>query len=70
MSEHVYKVVELVGSSPTSIQDAVHAAIARAGETLRNLRWFEVTDMRGSIKDGKVTHYQVTLKVGFTLAEG
>jgi dodecin len=70
MSDHVYKVVELVGSSPTSIEDAIQTAIGRAGHTLRNLRWFQVTETRGCVEDGKVTHYQVTLKVGFTLAEG
>ncbi len=70
MSDHVYKVVELVGSSPTSIEDAIQTAIGRAGLTLRNLRWFEVKETRGHIEDGKIDHYQVTLKVGFTLADG
>jgi flavin-binding protein dodecin len=70
MSDHVYRVTELVGSSPTSIEDAVQTAIARAGKTLRNVRWFEVIETRGNVEDGKVSHYQVTLKVGFTLAEG
>lgn len=67
MSDHVYKVVELVGSSPTSIEDAIQGAIGRAGQTIRNLRWFEVLETRGHIEDGKVHHYQVTLKVGFTM---
>lgn len=67
MSEHVYKVVELVGSSPNSIEDAIQTAIGRAGQTLRNLRWFEVMETRGHVRDGKVEHYQVTLKVGFTM---
>jgi flavin-binding protein dodecin len=67
MQEHVYKLVELVGSSDTSIDDAIKTAIARASATLRNLRWFQVTDTRGEIRDGKVAHYQVTLRVGFTL---
>lgn len=67
MSDHVYKVVELVGSSPTSIEDAIQGAISRAAQTVRNLRWFEVLETRGHIEDGKVHHYQVTLKVGFTM---
>jgi flavin-binding protein dodecin len=68
--EHVYKVVELVGSSPTSIEDAINSAVTRASETLRNLRWFEVLQTRGQIEDGKIQHFQVTLRVGFTLEEG
>jgi dodecin len=68
--EHVYKVVELVGSSPTSIEDAINTAVTRASETLRNLRWFEVLQTRGQIEDGKIQHFQVTLRVGFTLEEG
>ena len=68
MTEHVYKVVELVGSSADSVDDAVRTAIARASATLRNLRWFEVTQVRGTIgADGNVDHFQVTLKAGFTL---
>lgn len=70
MSEHVYKVVELVGSSPTSIEDAIQGAITRASQTVRNLRWFEVLETRGHIHEGKVEHYQVTLKVGFTMEAG
>ena len=68
--EHVYKVVELVGSSPTSIEDAINTAVTRASETLRNLRWFEVLQTRGHIEEGKIQHFQVTLRVGFTLEEG
>ncbi|MGH6875606.1 MAG: dodecin [Aestuariivirgaceae bacterium] len=68
--EHVYKVVELVGSSPTSVEDAINGAVARASQTLRNLRWFEVLQTRGQIEDGKIQHFQVTLRVGFTLDEG
>ncbi len=64
---HIYKIVELVGSSPDSIEDAIKSALARARQTLRNLRWFEVVETRGHIEDGEVHHYQVTLKVGFTL---
>ncbi len=66
---HIYKVVELVGSSPDSIEDAVKSAIARAHLTLRSLRWFEVVETRGHIQDGEVHHYQVKLKVGFTLED-
>jgi flavin-binding protein dodecin len=67
MSDHVYKIVELVGSSPTSIEDAIQGAIARAGETLDNVRWFEVIETRGHVEGGKVAYYQVTIRVGFTL---
>ena len=67
MSNHVYKLLELTGSSTVSIEDAVSGAIAKANETLRNIHWFEVTETRGHVTDGKVAHWQVTLKVGFTL---
>jgi flavin-binding protein dodecin len=67
MSDHVYKVTELVGSSEKSIDDAIRTAISRASKTLRNLRWFEVEQIRGHVADDGVHHYQVTLKVGFTL---
>jgi flavin-binding protein dodecin len=67
MSKHVYKILELTGSSPSGIEDAVNTAIAKAGETVRNMQWFEVVETRGHIEDGKVAHWQVTLKVGFTL---
>lgn len=67
MSNHVYKTLELTGSSTTGIEDAVNTAIAKASETVRNMQWFEVTETRGHIRDGKVAHWQVTLKVGFTL---
>ena len=69
MPEHVYKVVELVGSSEDSVSQAIDNAIARAAGTLRHLGWFEVTNVRGHIEDGKVAHYQVTLKAGFRLEE-
>ena len=69
MSDHVYKKVELTGSSTESSDDAVRNAIAKAAATLHNLRWFEVTETRGEISDGKVGRWQVTLKVGFTLDE-
>ncbi len=67
MSHHVYKTIELVGSSTTSIEEAVGTAIAKASQTVRNLRWFELTETRGHIEEGRVAHWQVTLKVGFTL---
>jgi flavin-binding protein dodecin len=70
MSEHVYKVVELVGSSSDSIEGAVQAAVRRADDTLRNLRWFEVVQIRGHVDDGEVRHYQVVMKAGFTLEGG
>lgn len=69
MSNHVYKKIELVGSSPKSVQAAVENALARARKTIRNMRWFEVVETRGCIEDGKVDHWQVTLTVGFTLDE-
>lgn len=67
MSDHVYKKIELVGSSKSSIEEAVGNALARAEKTVRSMRWFEVTETRGHIVDGKVDHWQVTVKVGFTL---
>jgi dodecin len=67
MSEHVYKTIELVGSSPVGAEQAIANAIAKASETVRNLRWFEVVETRGHIEGGKVAHWQVTLKIGFTL---
>ena len=67
MSEHVYKKIELVGSSPSSIEEAVTNALSRAGKTVRNMRWFEVTETRGHIEDGKIGHWQVTVQIGFTL---
>ena len=69
MSEHTYKLIELVGSSPHGIQAAVENAINRAGKTLRNLRWFEVVETRGHIENGAIAHWQVTIKAGFTLDE-
>lgn len=67
MSDHIYKKIELVGSSPSGFDAAVKNAVARAKKTIRNMRWFEVTETRGQIEDGKINHWQVTLKVGFTL---
>jgi flavin-binding protein dodecin len=69
MTSHVYKVIELAGSSETSIEDAISAAVAQASKTVRNMGWFEVIQTRGHIKNGKVGHYQVILKIGFTLEE-
>jgi len=69
MSNHVYKKLELVGSSPISIEDAINNAIARSGESVHHMRWFEIIETRGEIADGKVAHYQVTLKLGFTLED-
>jgi dodecin len=70
MSEHVYKLIELVGSSPVSIEDAIQNAVNRAAKTVRNIRWFQVLETRGHIENGQVAHYQVTLKIGFTLDDG
>ena len=67
MTEHTYKHIELTGSSSTSSDDAIRNAIAQAAKTVRNLHWFQVSETRGHITDGKVAHWQVTLKVGFTL---
>ena len=67
MSDHVYKILELTGSSTAGIEEAVNGALAKASESVRNMQWFEVTETRGHIRDGKVAHWQVTLKVGFTL---
>lgn len=67
MQDHIYKIIELVGSSEISIEDAIQTAVVRASATVKNLRWFEVIETRGHIESGKVKHYQVTLKVGFTL---
>ncbi len=67
MSGHAYKITEIVGSSPKSIEGAIECAVHRAAQTIRNLRWFEVVETRGQIEDGKIAHYQVRLKIGFTL---
>ncbi|TMH77270.1 MAG: dodecin domain-containing protein [Betaproteobacteria bacterium] len=69
MSNHTYKLVELAGSSPTSIEDAVQSALGRASKTLRNIHWFQIIETRGSVAGGKIEHWQVMLKVGFTLEE-
>jgi flavin-binding protein dodecin len=67
MSDHVYKKIELTGTSMTTIEDAIRNAIARASKTLRNIQWFELVDLRGQVSDGQVGHWQVTIKAGFTL---
>lgn len=70
MSEHTYRVTEIVGTSHEGVDAAIKNAIGRAAETLRNLDWFEVTEVRGQIEEGRVEHYQVGLKVGFRLEDG
>jgi flavin-binding protein dodecin len=67
MSDHIYKKIELVGSSANGFEDAVKNALSRAKKTMRNMRWFEIAETRGYLEDGKIAHWQVTLKVGFTL---
>ncbi|HEX9372020.1 MAG TPA: dodecin [Roseiflexaceae bacterium] len=69
MSNHVYKLLELVGSSPDGTDEAVRNALAKASETIRNIRWFEVVETRGQIEGGRIAHWQVTIKVGFTIED-
>ena len=69
MSEHVYKHIELTGSSKASMEDAIKNAITKASKSLRGMHWFEVIDTRGFLEDGKIAYWQVTVKVGFTLEE-
>jgi flavin-binding protein dodecin len=69
MANHIYKKVELVGSSPTSIEDAIQNAISKASKTIHNMGWFEIVETRGQIENNKVAHWQVTIKVGFTVDE-
>lgn len=69
MNDHVYRVIEVVGSSATSSDDAIRTALDRASATIRDIRWFKVIETRGHVGDGAVCHFQVTLKIGFTLAE-
>ena len=68
-TEHTYKVIELVGSSPNGVQSAIDNAIERAGQTIQNLNWFVVKEIRGNIQDGKVAWYQVTLEIGFRVLD-
>lgn len=69
MAGHVYKVIELVGSSQTSIEEAVQSAVAKAAETVRNMRWFEVVETRGYIEDQEIAYWQVKVKIGFTIED-
>ena len=69
MSDHVYKSIEITGSSAEGVTQAIDRAVAKASETIRGLDWFEVTEIRGHLEDGAVAHYQVTLKVGFRLED-
>jgi dodecin len=69
MADNVYKIIELTGSSTTSIEDAIQTAVRKAGETVRHLRWFEVKETRGHIEDGAIGHWQVTIRIGFTLED-
>ena len=67
MADHVYKIIELTGSSAKGIEDAVENAVAKAAQTVRNMRWLQVTDTRGHIENNKIAHWQVTVKIGFTM---
>lgn len=69
MTDHVYRVIELVGTSETSIEDAIKSAVSKASNTLRHMRWFQVVETRGHIENNAVSHYQVTMKVGFTVED-
>jgi flavin-binding protein dodecin len=70
MSDHVYRIIEIAGSSEKSVEDAIQNAVGRASRTLRQIGWFEVVQTRGHVEGGKVAHYQVTPKIGFTLDDG
>jgi flavin-binding protein dodecin len=65
VANHVYRLSEIVGSSPTSVDDAVRTAIRKSSETVRNIEWFQTQEIRGQVEDGEVAHFQVTLKIGF-----
>lgn len=69
MSDHIYKKIELTGTSTRSIEEAIQNAVAKAAKTVHSLRWFEMTELRGDIDGGKVAHWQATVKIGFTLDE-
>jgi dodecin len=69
MSDHVYKTIEITGSSPDGVNQAIDRAVAKASQSVRGLDWFEVTEIRGHIEEGAIAHYQVTLKVGFRLED-
>ncbi len=70
MADHIYRIAEIVGTSPDGVDDAIRNAITRAGQTLRNIDWFEMTEVRGHLADGQVADWQVTVKVGFRLEDG
>ena len=69
MSDRVYKLIEVTGTSTTTLEDAIQNAISRSAKTVRQMRWFEVVETRGAIEDGQVAHWQVTLKIGFALED-
>ena len=69
MGNHVYKMIELTGSSETGIQDAIQNAVSKAAQSVRNMRWFQATETRGYIDNGQIQHWQVTIKIGFTLED-
>ncbi len=69
VSDHVYRLSEIVGSSTTSVDDAIRTAITKAARTVRNIEWFETTEVRGHVEDGQVAHFQVTLKIGFRVED-
>jgi flavin-binding protein dodecin len=70
MQDHVYRVTEIVGTSPDSVHQAIRNGVARAAQTLRHIDWFEATEIRGHVVDGEIAHFQVTMKVGFRLDDG
>lgn len=70
MSDHIYKIIEITGSSHTTVDDAIRSAVERASQSVRNIGWFEVKEVRGHVDQGKVAHFQVTVKIGFRLDEG
>ena len=70
MSEHIYRIAEIVGTSPNGVDDAIRNAVSRANQTLRNIDWFEMTEIRGHLADGQVADWQVTVKIGFRLEDG
>ncbi len=70
MSEHIYRIAEIVGTSPNGVDDAIRNAVSRANQTLRNIDWFEMTEVRGHLADGQVADWQVTVKIGFRLEDG
>ncbi len=70
MSEHIYRIAEIVGTSPSGVDDAIRNAVSRANQTLRNIDWFEMTEIRGHLADGQVADWQVTVKIGFRLEDG